>query len=64
MRFLRPISVGDEVSCYCTLEHEGGSSVAVKIETWARDQSGSSPEKVTEGVFTYVVLDEGEPRAV
>lgn len=64
MRFLRSISVGDEVSCYCTLEHEGGSSVAVKIETWARDRSGSSPEKVTEGVFTYVVLDEGEPRAV
>src|SRR4051812_25635765 len=33
MRFLRPISVADEVSCYyCSLEHEGDSSVAVKIE--------------------------------
>jgi hypothetical protein len=49
----------DEVSCYCTLEHEVKSSVAVKIETWARDRSGSSPEKATEGVFTYVVLNGG-----
>lgn len=63
MRFLRPVAVGDEVSCYCVLEHEGGTSVAVKIETWARDRAGSAPEKVTEGVFTYVALDEdGKPR--
>jgi len=63
MRFLRPVAVGDEVSCYCVLEHKGGTSVAVKIETWARDRAGSAPEKVTEGVFTYVALDEdGRPR--
>jgi acyl-CoA thioesterase YciA len=65
MRFLRPISVGDEVSCYCSLQEEGETSVAVKIETWARDRTGSNPEKVTEGVFTYVALDEeGKPRAL
>ncbi len=63
MRFLRPVAVGDEVSCYCSLEREGESSVAVRIETWARDRTGSDPEKVTEGVFTYVALDEnGKPR--
>lgn len=63
MRFLRPISVGDEVSCYCTLEHEDESAVAVKIETWVRDRTGSNAEKVTEGVFTYVALDEeDQPR--
>ena len=63
MRFLRPVAVGDEVSCYCSLEHQGGTSIAVKIETWARDRAGSGPEKVTEGVFTYVALDkEGKPR--
>ena len=65
MHFLRPISVGDEVSCYCSLHQEGETSVAVKIETWARDRSNSGPEKVTEGVFTYVALDEdGKPREV
>lgn len=63
MRFLRPVAVGDEVSCYCLLEHQGGTSVAVKIETWARGRTGSDAEKVTEGVFTYVALDEyGKPR--
>ena len=63
MRFLRPVEVGDEVSCYCSLEQQGGTSVAVKIETWARDRTGRDPEKVTEGVFTYVALDEdGKPR--
>ncbi len=62
MRFLRPVAVGDEVSCYCSLGHKGGTSVAVRIETWARDRAGSDPEKVTEGVFTYVALDEdGKP---
>ncbi|WP_306440332.1 acyl-CoA thioesterase [Methylobacterium sp. WL64] len=37
MRFLRPIEVGDEVSVYCSLQEEGYSSIAVKIETCARD---------------------------
>jgi len=63
MRFLRPVSVGDEVSCYCTLEDRGKTSVAVKIETWARERGGKAAEKVTEGVFTYVAIDEkGHPR--
>ena len=63
MRFLRPISVGDEVSCYCALQEEGETSLAVKIEVWVRDRTGSNPEKVTDGVFTYVALDDdGKPR--
>ena len=36
MRFLRPVEVGDEVSCFCTLEKAGDTSMAVRIETWAR----------------------------
>ncbi len=63
MRFLRPVAVGDEVSCYCTLQDMGTTSVAVKIETWARERGGKAAEKVTEGVFTYVAIDEeGHPR--
>ncbi|MCJ2021878.1 acyl-CoA thioesterase [Methylobacterium sp. E-065] len=63
MRFLRPIAVGDEVSCYCALQEEGETSLGVRIEVWVRDRTGSNPEKVTEGVFTYVALDEeGKPR--
>ncbi len=63
MRFLRPVAVGDEVSCYCSLTETGDTSVTVRIETWTRGRTGSDPEKVTEGVFTYVALDEsGKPR--
>ena len=63
MRFLRPIAVGDEVSCYCAFQEEGETSLAVKIEVWVRNRTGTNPEKVTEGVFTYVALDEeGKPR--
>ena len=65
MRFLRPIAVGDEVNCYCSMQEEGDTSLAVKVETWVRDRTGGNPEKVTEGVFTYVALDdEGKPRAL
>ncbi|MFC7478666.1 acyl-CoA thioesterase [Dankookia sp. GCM10030260] len=66
MRFLRPISVGDEVSCYCSLVKTGDTSVVVKVETWARGRGlGKEPQKVTEGVFTFVALDEGgHPRNV
>ena len=64
MRFLRPVAVGDEVSCYCSAEETGETSVQVKIETWARGRGrGKAPEKVTEGVFTFVAIGEdGHPR--
>ena len=64
MRFLRPISVGDEVSCYCTAKEAGETSIRVRIETWARAHGRNTlPEKVTEGVFTFVAIDEkGRPR--
>jgi acyl-CoA thioesterase YciA len=65
MRFLRPVAVGDEVSCYCTLGEVGATSIAVRIETWARKRGGKLAEKVTEGVFTYVAVDgEGSPRTL
>ncbi len=65
MQFLRPESVGDEVFCYCTLVKEGGTSVTVRIETWARERGAKRSEKVTEGVFTFVALDDdGKPRPV
>ena len=66
MEFLRPIAVGDEVSCYCNLIKAGETSLTIKIETWARSRSGAGEsEKVTEGTFTFVAMDEnGKPRFV
>ena len=63
IRFLRPVSVGDEVSCYCTLGEVDDTLVEVRIETWACERGGKPAEKVTEGVFTYVALEEdGKPK--
>ena len=65
MRFLRPVSVGDEVSCYCALQEAGETSVTVRIETWARERGAKEAEKVTQGVFTFVAVGEdGRPRAM
>ena len=64
MKFLRPIAVGDEVSCFAEIQDTGDHSINVRIETWARTRGGGKPaEKVTEGVYTYVALDEdGKPK--
>jgi acyl-CoA thioesterase YciA len=64
MKFLHPIAIGDEVSCFCFLEKSGRrASLKVRIETWTRTRGGQCAEKVTEGVFTYVAIDEnGKPR--
>jgi acyl-CoA thioesterase YciA len=54
MTFHRPVLVGDEVSCYGSLERVGKTSITIKIESWARRRSGGDQVKVTEGLFTYV----------
>ena len=65
MAFHRPVLVGDEVSCYCDGDKIGNTSIAVKIESWARRRIGDTPIKVTEGLFTYVrVDDDGKPQAI
>jgi acyl-CoA thioesterase YciA len=65
MKFLHPVNVGDEVSCWCSVAEEGETSVKVKIETWTRQRGSERATKVTEGLFTFVALDEqGHPRDV
>ncbi|MBX2881617.1 MAG: acyl-CoA thioesterase [Granulosicoccus sp.] len=71
MQFLKPVYVGDEVSVYCTTRRIGNTSIAVNVETWvvrrSRDHldQTSVEEKVTEGLFTFVAIDEnGRPRPV
>jgi acyl-CoA thioesterase YciA len=58
MTFLKPVHVGDIVSFYAEIIREGRSSMAVRIEAVARRNRGGVEEKVTEGTFTYVAIDE------
>lgn len=65
MKFIRPVGVGDILGVWAWVERVGRSSMAIRIEAWAvRHRKGYS-EKVTEGLFTYVAIDEdGAPRPV
>ncbi|QBX37273.1 acyl-CoA thioesterase [Brevundimonas sp. S30B] len=65
MVFHQPVSVGDEVSTYARVVKRGRTSIRVHVEAWkrSRNQTGSELVRVTEGVFTYVAIDdERRPR--
>lgn len=65
MTFHKPIKVGDIVSCYAWVDRVGTTSLAVKVETIVERGLGGVPLKVTEGMFTYVALDqEGTKRSL
>ena len=57
MEFRRPVLVGDEVSCYCSIERIGHTSITIKTESWACRGVSAEQIKVTEGLFTYVAVD-------
>lgn len=65
MSFLRPVFVGDEVSCYTHIEKIGTTSMHIHVEAWVRRPRGGLTHKVTEGTFIFVAIDEGrKPRPV
>jgi len=74
MKFHKPVSVGDEISCYCRTERIGTTSVTVLVEAWVRPRvqprvrgrhADDGDTKVTEGLFTFVAIDgERGPRAI
>ena len=65
MSFHRPVFVGDEVSCYAEIIRIGTTSITVKVESWVRRGTGDEQIAVTEGIFTYVAIDnDRRPREV
>lgn len=59
MSFIRPVNVGDIVTCYARLLSIGRTSMKIDIEVWVQRAADAPPLKVTEGKFTYVALDAG-----
>ena len=57
MEFHLPIMVGDEVSCYTEIVRVGNTSLAIRVEAWAR-RGCIEPFKtlVTSAVFTFVAM--------
>ncbi len=65
MEFLAPIHLRDLISVYAMVESVGRTSMKVRIEVIASRDRGTKDVKVTEGVFTFVALDElHRPRTV
>ena len=65
MVFARPIKVGDTLCVYTTITKIGRTSMTLSIEAWARRQYTTTREKVTEGVFVMVAIDQdGKPKTV
>ena len=65
MKFIAPIHLRDVISVYAEVERVGRTSMGVRIEVVANRDLGATEVKVTEGLFTFVALDEKhQPRAV
>lgn len=65
MEFIAPIHIRDLISVYAHVERVGRTSMGVRIEVIATRDRGAVEVKVTEGLFTFVALDEEyRPRPV
>ena len=65
MSFLRPVNVGDVVTCYASLISIGRTSMKIDVEAWVQRYADSALLRVTEGTFTYVAIDDaGKPQPV
>ena len=58
MEFIAPILLRDIISVYAHLERRGRTSMGIRIEVIATRGRGEEQVKVTEGLFTFVALDE------
>lgn len=65
MEFIAPIHIRDLISVYAHVERVGRTSMGVRIEVVATRDCGATDTKVTEGLFTFVALDDQHrPRPV
>jgi acyl-CoA thioesterase YciA len=65
MTFLKPVHVGDVISCHVDLVKQGSSSMTISVEVWAVPATQMGKYLVTEGVFVFVAVDaDGKPRRV
>ena len=65
MEFIAPIHLRDLISVFAEVERVGRTSMAIRIEVIATRGRGEQDIKVTEGLFTFVALDDhNRPRPV
>ncbi|HET8731988.1 MAG TPA: acyl-CoA thioesterase [Moraxellaceae bacterium] len=65
MVFLRPVKIGDIIGCYTEILTIGRSSMKIMVEVWETDDLSGHQTKLTEGLFTFVAIDDnGRTRPV
>lgn len=65
MSFIRAVKVGDILGLYTHVKKEGTTSITVHVEAWVRRDRIGLREKVTEGIFKFVALDnDGKPTPI
>jgi len=65
MTFLKPVAVGDVVSCHARCIRTGSSSITINVEVWIKKVSSEPIGQrycTTEAIFIYVAVD-GEGKA-
>lgn len=63
--FHSPVFVGDEVSLYADITKVGRTSMNIQVDAWRRSRDGDDMIKVTQAIFTFVALDQGNrPRTL
>ncbi len=57
--FHLPVQVGDVLCCYADIIKVGKTSITIRVEAWVlRQREKKRREKVTEGIFTFVAIDD------
>ena len=68
LTFIKPVAVGDIICCHADLRKVGRTSMQFHMEVWtlkAYTMEEKKSEKVAEGMFTFVAIDEmGKPQPV
>lgn len=58
MSFHQPVFVGDEIMFFTDVKKVGNTSIRVHISAWVRRQGINDPFHVTEGLYTFVSVNQ------
>jgi acyl-CoA thioesterase YciA len=65
MTFIAPVLLQDIISVYAQVERRGRTSMGIRVEVVADRARGAEQVKVTDGLFTFVALDDSQrPRPI
>ena len=65
MKFLKPVKIGDTVSCFGVVTSTGNTSITIRLRVEAESWNSGEKKEVTTGVFVYVAIDlDGKPRSI